>query len=87
MNEANNEANKQVVMVKCDDRQIESEMSDIPLHLFMTEFEERKEYFYLSVFYDRTSDRVNGVCDDFVVRFSITVDLNDDEYLKVLIYE
>lgn len=84
VNEANNKANKQTVMVKCDDRQIESQMSDLPLYLFMSEFEERKEYFFLSV---SSKERVNGACDDFVVRFSITVDLDDDQFFKVLIYE
>lgn len=70
-------------MVLCDDRRIESEMSDIPLYLFQSDFVEKKEYFFLSV---SSTDRVNGVCDNFVVRFSIIIDLDDDEYLNVLIY-
>ena len=78
-----NEANKLIALVICDDSKIDS---DIPLNLFQSDFVEKKEYFFLSVSSTDSTDRVNGVCDDFVVRFSITIDLDDDQYLNVRIY-
>ena len=78
-----NEANKLIALVICDDSKVDS---DIPLNLFQSDFVEKKEYLFLAVSSTDSTDRVNGVCDDFVVRFSITIDLDDDEYLNVLIY-
>ena len=73
-------ANK-VAVIDCDDRQIESVRVQIPLNVFLDEFEEETEYFFLSVSSDRR--RRNRICDDFVVRFSIIIDSNADEYLNV----
>ena len=62
----------------------------IPVCYFLDDSEEEKnEYYFLSVAFDRLSDRVDGVCNDSVLRFSIFIDSNVDRfgYLKVVDYK
>ena len=58
----------------------------IPLNVFLDEIEEEREYYFLSVSFDRPRDQV---CDDSVLRFSISIDSNVDrfKYLKVSDYK
>lgn len=79
-----NESNK-VFTFECDDRPNESEMTTgMPVNALLAEkFEEKKEYFFLSVSSDCPTDRLDGVCYDFVPRFSIKIDTDVDEYLNV----
>ena len=66
------EAHK-VDIVVCRHWPFRSQMLEIPVCYLLVEFDEKKEYYFLSV---SSSDRVDGVCDDFVLRFSITIDSN-----------
>ena len=77
------EAANIVAVVECDDRPKESRMGEIfvNVNVLLDEFEEKKKYFFLSVSSDRSRDRVCD--DDSVLRFSITIDSNADQYLKV----